>query len=296
VTKTSAGPQRIFVGDVQGCADELEELLARARARFGDEFELWVAGDVVNRGPDNRRALELVRGLVETGRGRYVLGNHEIHLLQIALGLRELGRNDSIGDVLGAADAAEWVGWLLERSLVEIDAIAEEPFVMLHAAPHPDWTLAELRRTAAAIAARLAAGRDAARAFLATPPEADPLRDALGRLTRCRSVADDGSWSSAEPAPPMRPWHVAWSARRHDFAIVYGHWSRQGLHVAPGLRGLDTGCVHHGRGRDGFLTAWLPASAAAESRRRAFDVPDEAFWHIPARRYYYDPVADPGVD
>ena len=167
---------------------------------------------------------------------------------------------------------------------------------MLHAAPHPDWSLAELRRTAAAIEARLSADREAAGAFLATPPDVDPLRDALSRLTRCRSVAEDGTWSSADPAPPMRPWHVAWSERRHDFAIVYGHWSRQGLHVARGLRGLDTGCVHHGRGRDGFLTAWLPGSIATESERCAFDVPDEAFWQIPARRHYYDPRVAPGDD
>ncbi len=294
--KEPDGPQRIFVGDVQGCADELAELVDRARERFGDEFELWVAGDVVNRGPDNRRALELVRELVEAGRGQHVLGNHELHLLHVALGLRELGRNDSIGDVLGAPDAAEWVDWLLARPLVVVDAIAGEPFAMLHAASHPDWTLEQLREVADAIHARLAGGRESARAFLAAAPEVDPLRDALGRLTRCRSVAASGAWSSADPAAPLRAWHAAWSERRHGFGIVYGHWARQGLHVAPGLRGLDTGCVHHGRGRDGFLTAWLPGAAGSPAGRPLFEVPDESFWRIPARRRYYDPVAAPAED
>ena len=189
------------MGDVQGCADELVELVARARAQFGDGFELWVAGDVVNRGPDNRRALELVRGFVEAGRGRYVLGNHEVHLLHVALGLRDLGRNDSIGDVLGAPDASEWVDWLLGRALVERGTIAGQPFAMVHASSHPDWTLAALCEIGDALHARLAVGRTSARAFLATPPEADPLRDALGRLTRCRSVTDSGAWSSADPTP-----------------------------------------------------------------------------------------------
>ncbi|MFO0691426.1 MAG: hypothetical protein U0900_22195, partial [Myxococcota bacterium] len=96
-------------------------------------------------------------------------------------------------------------------------------------------------------------------------------------------------WSSADPAPPMRPWHAAWSARGHGFGLVYGHWARQGLHAAPGLRGLDTGCVHHGRGRDGFLTAWVPDETPRSDGRRSFDVPDERFWHIPARRRYYFP-------
>jgi hypothetical protein len=58
----------------------------------------------------------------------------------------------------------------------------------------------------------------------------------------------------------------------------------QGLHVAAQLRGLDTGCVHHGRdNRDGQLTAWLPDPNASAP----FDVPDGRFWHIPARRIYY---------
>ena len=64
---------------------------------------------------------------------------------------------------------------------------------------------------------------------------------------------------------------------------MYGHWARQGLHVAAGLRGLDTGCVHHGRGRDGWLTAWLPEAASSDP----FATPDTSFWKIPARRAYY---------
>lgn len=296
--KNASSPRRIFVGDVQGCAEELAELVARARSRFGDEFELWVAGDVVNRGPDNRRALELVRELVDAGRGRYVLGNHELHLLHVAFGLRDLGRNDSVGDVLGAPDASEWVDWLRARPLVETGTLAGQPFAMVHAASHPDWTLAKLAEQGDALHARLAGERAGARAFLMTAPEADPLRDALARLTRCRSVAESGAWSSADPAAPFRAWHEAWAERRHPFGLVYGHWARQGLHVAPGLRGLDTGCVHHGRGRDGALTAWLPEPGAARSNEapRPFDLPDDRFWHVPARRRYYYPEGSAAED
>ncbi len=111
----------------------------------------------------------------------------------------------------------------------------------------------------------------------------------IGRLTRCRSVTPEGDWSSREPATPEHAWHRVWASRGHDYAIVYGHWARQGLHVARGLRGLDTGCVHHGRGRDGFLTAWLPDSGPRGEVGRPFDAPDDRFWQIPARRRYYNP-------
>ena len=56
--------QRIFVGDVQGCADELESLLQRAESAFGDRFELWLVGDLVNRGPESLRVLSRVRALL----------------------------------------------------------------------------------------------------------------------------------------------------------------------------------------------------------------------------------------
>ena len=117
-------------------------------------------------------------------------------------------------------------------------------------------------------------------------------RDTLGRLTRCRSVDEAQGWSKAVPEGAARAWHEAWSEHRHRYGVVYGHWSMQGLHVAEGLRGLDTGCVHHGRGRDGYLTAWLPTAGDAEendvSAVDPFDLPDDRFWQIPALARYYD--------
>ena len=78
--------------------------------------------------------------------------------------------------------------------------------------------------------------------------------------------------------------HKAWSRVQSDYAVVYGHWALQGLHVASRLRGLDTGFVHHGRGVDGELTAWLPAPAD----RAPFSDEDTRFWHVPARRIYFE--------
>ncbi len=289
--------QRIFVGDVQGCADELELLVARATEAYGDEFELWIAGDLVNRGPDNRRPLELVRGLIEAGRAEFVLGNHEVNLLSVALGLGDLGPNDSIGDILEAPDAGEWVDWLRERKLVASGQIEGQRFAMVHASVAPDWSLDRTVEIGRQIEQRLSASSERARAFLSADLDDDPIRSALGRLTRCRSVAADDAWSSAEPESADGAWHHAWARSDHDYGLVYGHWARQGLHVGDGLRGLDTGCVHHGRGRDGFLTAWLPDSRPRPDGGRPFDAPDDRFWQIPAKRRYYDPivpVADPG--
>jgi bis(5'-nucleosyl)-tetraphosphatase (symmetrical) len=283
--------QRIFIGDVQGCAEELEMLYQRATREFSKEFELWVVGDLVNRGPDNRRALERVRGLVEDGRAEYVLGNHEIHLISAALGLRDLSENDSIADVLAAPDASEWVDWLRQRPVVAEGVIEGQPFAMVHASVGPAWSLAELVARGHSVSERLSADLESARHFLALDLAADPVREDLGRLTRGRA-ATNSAWSSKEPESGEGAWHRAWAASDPEYGIVYGHWARQGLHVAKGLRGLDTGCVHHGRGRDGFLTAWLPDSRSGRDGSRAFDAPDDRFWRIPAKRRYYFPKQD----
>jgi bis(5'-nucleosyl)-tetraphosphatase (symmetrical) len=150
----------------------------------------------------------------------------------------------------------------------------------VHASVAPSWSRAQ------ALAAARAAGMR-----LATPDRAavaGELRerdDALGRLTSARSALSNGGWSSQAPetVAGAEPWHAAWARAAHDYGVVYGHWAMQGLHVAPQLRGLDTGCVHHGRDHDGFLTAWLPDPRA----RDPFAAPDEHFWQERAHRRYY---------
>lgn len=280
--------QPIFVGDVQGCADEFGELLSRARARFGERFELWIVGDLVNRGPRNLELLETVAELVDRGRARYVLGNHEIGLLMTALGTRPLRPADTFTDVLDAPELSFWVEWLRRRPLVETGWLGSGPaarsFALVHASVHPDWDLAELEKRARRVEERLGARPvESAAALLRASRAEDPERDVLDRLTRCRSIEGRGGWSDEEPsASGGRPWHAAWAARGHGYGVVYGHWATQGLHVAPALRGLDTGCVHHGRTGPRALTAWLPDARAKDP----FAVPDDRFWQVPARRRY----------
>jgi bis(5'-nucleosyl)-tetraphosphatase (symmetrical) len=269
--------QRIFAGDVQGCADELGDLIERARVAYGGEFELWLVGDLVNRGPASLRALEQVRALRDAGRAQTVLGNHELSLLRVAAGQRALERGDTFRDVLEAG--GDWIDWLRALPLVVADRIGGQRFALLHAASAPGWKLEDLVARARRVEQRLAASRDDAFRLLAADPRADADADALARVTRCRSVDERGRWSSRDPERARDAWHRRWREAHPDHAIVYGHWATQGLHVEPLLRGLDTGCVYHGLFGDRALTAWLPAPDDV----RPFDVPDERFWRVPAR-------------
>lgn len=289
--------QRIFIGDVQGCGDELDELISRASQTFGTGFELWCVGDLLNRGPKNLQALRSVRDLVSDGRGFYVLGNHEINLLRVSLGLRELASRDTLAEVLEADAREGWLDWICSQRVAITSEVEGSKYAMVHASVHPDWSLSELEEKAQRVEARLSSrDKSELRALLNVGELTEDAslaedRDTLGRLTRCRSVDVALGWSSGLPEAPSRPWHEVWSERGHDYGVVYGHWSMQGLHIEKGLRGLDTGCVHHHRGRDGYLTAWLPApfetGDAAPPNSDQFNLPDVRFWRIRARRRYY---------
>lgn len=69
------GSRWIAIGDVHGCADELEDLLALLSPSAGDRIVLL--GDLVNRGPSSHRVVQLARREGFLG----LMGNHEHRLL-----------------------------------------------------------------------------------------------------------------------------------------------------------------------------------------------------------------------
>lgn len=74
ISKESKG-RVIAIGDVHGCADELEAMLNKLCLTRHDRVILL--GDLVNRGPDSGRVIALARQHAH----RSLLGNHELRLL-----------------------------------------------------------------------------------------------------------------------------------------------------------------------------------------------------------------------
>ncbi len=224
------------IGDVQGCAAALRRLLHQLELAPTDR--LWFVGDLVNRGPDN---LGVLRDLMARGEQvTAVLGNHDLHLLGCAAGHRRLKKKDTIQDVLSAPDREALLAWLRARPLLH----RERGFVMVHAGLHPAWSMPEAEAHARRLEALLRGGRF-------EQAEAD---EAYAVLTRIRFVdeagePDFGPKCGPPEAPHLRPWFMA--RERADAHLVFGHWAALGLHLAPGVSALDTGCVW---GQS--LTAW----------------------------------------
>lgn len=76
-----------IIGDIHGMADKLEGLLLKLGyiARDGgyrqEGHSVVFVGDFIDRGTQNRRVIEIVRNMVDSGNAYAVLGNHEYNAI-----------------------------------------------------------------------------------------------------------------------------------------------------------------------------------------------------------------------
>ncbi|HET9694921.1 MAG TPA: symmetrical bis(5'-nucleosyl)-tetraphosphatase [Steroidobacteraceae bacterium] len=247
------------IGDVQGCADQLEELLGRIRFDAARD-RLWFVGDLVNRGPRSLDALRLVRSLGEAA--VVVLGNHDLHLLAIARGGAAWKATDAgLKPIFEAPDCETLLDWLQARPLLHHDAVLGTS--LLHAGLPPQWTVATARGCAREVERRLQGERvgELFAHMYGNEPSVwrdelegwDRLRFTINALTRLRVCAvADGRMLIRFKGPPetapagSAPWfRIPWR-RSAGERLVVGHWSALGYVAENGVLGLDTGCVWGG--------------------------------------------------
>jgi hypothetical protein len=76
-----------LIGDIHGRANELETLLRKLgyhQAGYGyrhDSRQVIFLGDFIDRGPHQRRVLDIVRPMVDGGAALAVMGNHEFNAI-----------------------------------------------------------------------------------------------------------------------------------------------------------------------------------------------------------------------
>ncbi len=259
------------IGDVQGCFDPLERLLGEIGFAPSRD-RLWFVGDLVNRGPQSLAVLRYARALGE--RAVVVQGNHDLHLLTLAAGHAKLRADDTLDEVLVAADRDDLLGWLRSRPLLHV----EDEYLMVHAGLLPAWSVALARELAAEVEAALCGARP--QEFFAglygSRPDAwhdglrgmDRLRVIVNAMTRLRFCSADGVMDlrlkgEVDRAPPgFMPWFEVPGRQTRGVPIICGHWSALGLRVTPDLLALDTGCVWGGA-----------LSAIRLEDRRLFQIP-----------------------
>ena len=245
------------VGDVQGCAVALEELLDDLNFDPARD-KLWLVGDLVNRGPRSLQTLRMIRRFGDAAIS--VLGNHDLHLLAVASGIKPARSTDTLKEILRAPDRDELMHWL--RHLPMVHADRELRTLMVHAGVYPGWKAKQLFGYAREVEAVLRSNdyKD----FLAEMYGRRPIRwksklkghdrtrFLVNTMTRMRYVTRVGSLNFSDKGPPgsqpsrLVPWYLHPELRCKKWRIVFGHWSALGFMRSGRVIGLDSGCVWGG--------------------------------------------------
>ena len=244
-----------LIGDVQGCNAALGQLLDKL-AFSPSRDTVFLLGDLVNRGPDSLGVLRRVIAL--DGAAQVLLGNHDLHLLATANGVRKAHRNDTVDDILDAPDCDALLTWLRHRPM----ALQAKGWLMVHAGVLPAWDVAQTMALAGELQAVLRGQHwiDFLHQLYGNQPDRwrddltgfDRLRVIVNALTRLRFCTADGvmefdTKDSANAAPAgFVPWFEAPGRRTAGTPVAFGHWSTLGRVERADVLPLDTGCVWGG--------------------------------------------------
>lgn len=250
------------IGDIQGCQQELLDLLDHFNYDDRNDRLLFV-GDIVNRGPKSLATLRFVR---DCNSAITVLGNHDLHLLAVARADTDLRRKkDTLDDILEAEDRDDLIDWLRRQPLLYHDT--DTRFVVVHAGLPPQWNLDLAKDCAGEVEAVLSG--DDYREFLdriyGNQPDLwddklqgiERLRYCVNAFTRMRFCnSKTGRLALEQKGPPgsqeqgLLPWFdIEWrKSKKHK--ILFGHWSTLRLveadYAGKNVFPLDTGCIWGG--------------------------------------------------
>ena len=249
------------IGDIQGCFEELRELL-KIISFDKERDQLWLCGDLVNRGLSSLECLLYLYSIRNSC--NIVLGNHDLHLIAVHEGEREISKNDTFNDVLSYKYVDKLIDWLKTLPFHMYKKIntkeGEIEYFMTHAGIPPHWTKDDLIRNSEELSKNLS-GKESS-FFLRTifgnnpkhPDECntseDNLRINVNFLTRMRFLEQDGSLNmnykgKIEGAPKnLRPWFKGkQNIMKGNTHILFGHWAAlDGVTNKSRITALDTGC------------------------------------------------------
>jgi bis(5'-nucleosyl)-tetraphosphatase (symmetrical) len=243
------------IGDLQGCFAALERLLGEI-AFNPQRDRLWFVGDLVNRGPQSLAVLRFVKSLGE--RAVCVLGNHDLHLLKVALGFSRQLKGDTLDELLSAPDRESLLDWLRHRPLIH----AEDDYVMVHAGLLPEWDVNRALELAGEVeqALRGPGYPTLMENLYGNQPDRwsdeltgiERLRVVVNAMTRLRICTADGRMEFSHKGElgdipeSYLPWFAIPDRRSSKATIVCGHWSALGLRTEKNLLALDSGCFWGG--------------------------------------------------
>ena len=248
------------IGDIQGCYDAFRQLLDQCRFDPADD-QLWLVGDLVNRGPQSLETLRFVRSLGKSAVS--VLGNHDLYLLMVAAGaVPRRGKDDTLDPIFAAPDVIELLDWLKAQPLAHMVELVGRKHVMVHAGLLPQWSAKDAVALSDEVSTHLRGSNfvsflkslwgDTPLAWDNKLSAADRGRVIVNAMTRMRFCSKKGAMDlkikgKPENAPDGHlPWFDVPGRKTAKDVLVVGHWSALGLKMTPNLVALDSGCLWGG--------------------------------------------------
>lgn len=248
-----------IVGDIQGCYLGLKALLKKVRFKPHRD-QLWAVGDLVARGEDSLSTLQYLFELGDSFKS--VLGNHDLHLLSIANGLKNPKPSDKLDALLNDKDINKYVDWLRTFPLArKIDSKT----LLCHAGLYPQWSIDDALDLSLEVQNKLKRKdyplflknmySSQSRNWQDAKNSTDRQVFIVDAMTRMRYLSaplelDFKEKNSPDHAPShLFPWFAVKNPRlTKKQRIVFGHWaSLCGQTKKSQFIGLDTGFVWGGQ-------------------------------------------------
>ncbi len=248
-----------LIGDVQGCDSALQRLLDEISFSASRDT-LYMLGDLVNRGPDSAGVLRRLMAYGDAA--QCLLGNHDLHLLAIAHGVRKPHRKDTLTSILEAPDRPAMLDWLRWQRMAMLASIDTHEVLMIHAGVLPTWTATQSIALATEVETVLRSSEigdflhhmygDEPALWQNTLTGTARLRVIVNALTRLRFCDAQGRMEFAakngiDDAPAgYMPWFEVPNRQTANVTVAFGHWSTLGWLGRRDVLALDTGCVWGG--------------------------------------------------
>ena len=243
------------IGDVQGCFDELQNLLEKIN--FNKNFDkLIFIGDVINRGPKSLETIKFIMSLGDSA--EMVLGNHELVFLATSYNfLPDSRKKNTFYDIIDSPELNNIVNWLCNQKIL----INYDSYLITHAGIPHIWSPKKAKKRAIELESVLK-NEESRKLFLSNlfsieqsfwHKELISVKRWLciaNYFTRMRAINKKGKLnlnfcSSVDKlSKEWKPWFNFKNKKLKDNQkIIFGHWAAlQGKTNNKQFIATDTGC------------------------------------------------------
>ena len=249
------------LGDIQGCFEEFKAALIKVKFNSKKDF-LWLAGDLINRGPDSLELLQYIYKIKD--RVHIVLGNHDLHFLACFYSDREASKNDTLTKLFASKDCKTYADFLVNQPLLFLKEIKSangiKVVLMVHAGIPPNLGFDECIELNDFFQRSLIKNpkKTLKRVFSKSPAilkanfkKSEKLSYFTNALTRIRICKENGKikYSHKGGLENLPKDYDAWFNFPSKFLfkkteLIFGHWAAlDGKTNLENIIGLDTGCA-----------------------------------------------------